>query len=262
MILEYTTLGVYFAFLLLVGTLFSKFNRNLSDFVRGGAQGSWWMVGTSTTMAGISAFTFTGNGSAAFEAGPSLLVIYFANLLGMALGGLFLGRWLRQTRALTSMDVVRQRFGTPVEQVSVLIGICLGPLSSAIQLWALAVFVSAVFGLPLVPVIIVVGLIVVTYSVTGGRWAVMATDAVQGIVLFGITLIVGILALNAIGGPSGFFTAISRPEFAGTFQFFKAADQFPEAKYSLHWAVVIFVMQLLTQANLSSAGLPLRQRWT
>ncbi|MGE9293713.1 MAG: transporter, partial [Puniceicoccales bacterium] len=94
MILEYVTLAIYLAVLLALGAYFKKFNRNLSDFVRGGGQGSWWLIGMSILMSGISAFTFTGNASAAFEGGPSLLVIYLANCAGFAMGGLFVGRWL------------------------------------------------------------------------------------------------------------------------------------------------------------------------
>ncbi|MDT8405593.1 hypothetical protein, partial [Sulfuriflexus sp.] len=79
----------------------------MSDFVRGGAQGTWWLVGTSMLMSGISAFTFTGNGSAAFDAGPTFLVIYVANCSAYLIGWLFLGAWFRQTRAYTAADVLR-----------------------------------------------------------------------------------------------------------------------------------------------------------
>ena len=79
--LEYITLGTYLIILMVVGMLFSKMNKNVSDFARGGAQGTWWMVGTSMFMGGISAFTFTGNASAAFSSGPTFLVIYLAILL-------------------------------------------------------------------------------------------------------------------------------------------------------------------------------------
>jgi Na+/proline symporter len=148
MTIEYLTLGIYFAVLLSLGVLFSRMNRNISDFIRGGARGTWWMVGTSITMAGISAFTFTGNGSAAYDGGFSLLIIYLANLLGFAAGGFFLARWYRQTRALTGADIIRGRYGTITEQFSISIGILLAPIGSAMQLWALGVFVSSVFGFP------------------------------------------------------------------------------------------------------------------
>ena len=107
MIIEYITLTVYLILLLVLGAYFSRYNKNLSDFVRGGAQGTWWIVGMSMFISGISAFTFTGNASAAYDAGPTLLVIYLANVVGFALSGLFLGRWFRQTRALTLADIIR-----------------------------------------------------------------------------------------------------------------------------------------------------------
>ena len=109
MTLEYLTLAVYLGVLLALGAYFKRFTVNLSDFVRGGGQGSWWLIGTSILMSAISAFTFTGNASAAFEGGPSLLIIYAANCAGFAFGGLFLGRWMRQTRAYTTPDVVKAR---------------------------------------------------------------------------------------------------------------------------------------------------------
>lgn len=254
MTLEYITLGIYFAVLLLVGTLFAKFNKNLSDFVRGGARGKWWIVGTSITMAGISAFTFTGNGSAAFNAGPSLLVIYAANLAGYALGGFVLARWYRQTRALTGADVVRARFGTGPEQFYAYVGVILTPLTAALQLWALAVFVSSVFNLSLHLTIIVVGIIVIVYSVSGGVWAVMATDVVQGIVLYGITLIMAVLALNHIGGIGSFFEYFSRPEFQSLGAFFKEPGEFPNNQFTIQWALVVFIMQFMGQVQLASAG--------
>jgi solute:Na+ symporter, SSS family len=252
--LEYITLGVYFGFLLLLGGVFARFNKNLSDFARGGAQLTWWMVGMSILMAGISAFTFTGNASSAFEAGPSLLVIYVANVLGFALGWLYLARRYRQTRAYTTADVIRGRFGTGAEQFGIYLGLLLGPLSSAVQLWALGVFVSSVFGFPLLGTIIAIGVITVFYSASGGAWAVIATDFVQGVVLFGITLLVGILAYVEIGGVSGFLSHLSDPRLAADFAWIKPSGQFPSDRYTWSWAFAIFAMQFIGQINLGSAG--------
>ena len=253
MTLEYATLIVYFGFLLLLGGIFARYNRNLSDFARGGAKLTWWMVGTSITMAGISAFTFTGNASAAFEAGPSLLIVYGANLLGFALGAFFLGPWYRQTRAYTGADVVRARFGTAPEQFSVYVNLFIAPFGAAIQLWALAVFVSSVFGFPLITTIVVIGVICVIYSTSGGAWAVIATDFVQGIVLFSITILLGMLALAEIGWFSGFLAAMRDPEIAGAYRLFNDPGEFPANRYTLKWAVAAFLMQALTQTSLGTS---------
>jgi solute:Na+ symporter, SSS family len=253
MTLEYLTLAVYFVFLIILGSIFARFNKNLSDFSRGGARLTWWMVGPSITMAGISAFTFTGNGSAAFEAGPSLLIIYVANLLGFFVGGVVLARWYRQSRAYTGPDVVKGRFGGAAEQFQVYAGLLTGPFSAAVQLWALAIFVSTVFGFPLGLTILAVGGITIFYSASGGSWAVIATDFVQAIVLYGITLLAGFLAWQAVGGFSGFFAQIEAQELERTFSFIKEAGEYPSNRYTWGWAAVIFMMQLIGQVQLTSA---------
>ncbi|WP_309383127.1 sodium:solute symporter family transporter [Cerasicoccus frondis] len=252
--IEYITLVVYLGVLLLLGGLFARFNKNLSDFVRGGAQGTWWMVGTSMLMSGISAFTFTGNAAAAYEGGPSLLIIYVANCLGFAIGGLFLGKWFRQTRAYTTADVVRTRFGTAVEQFSAISGVFLGPFGAAIQLYALSLFASTVLQIDLVPVLIAIGVIVTFYSTTGGKWAVMATDFVQALVMYSITLLVCFLALRAVGGFSGFIEYFSDPRVAEDYRFINDAGQFPGDRFTYQWAVVVFFMQIYSQISMSAAG--------
>ncbi|WPJ97099.1 hypothetical protein SH580_05185 [Coraliomargarita algicola] len=254
MLTEYITLGVYLAVLLALGAYFKKFTNNLSDFVRGGAQGRWWLIGTSILMSAISAFTFTGNASAAFEGGPSLLVIYIANCAGFACGGLFLGRWMRQTRAYTSADVVRKRFGVPVEQFNAYFGVVMYPITAAIQLYALSLFASTVLGLPLIPILITIAIIVTFYSTSGGKWAVMATDFVQAMVMISITLLVCFLSLRAIGGFSEFFSYFKDPRFAEDFKFIKDAGTFDGDRYTLKWAIVIFFIQVNAQISLSSAG--------
>lgn len=253
MTIEYITILVYFVILLALGMIFSRFNKNLSDFARGGTQGTWWMVGTSMLMGGISAFTFTGNASAAFEAGPSLLIVYGANILGLVFGWLLLGRWFRQTRAYTGADVVRDRFGTPTEQFSAYVGIILGPLNAATQLFALSIFISSVFGISLPLCIIAIGFIVLFYSSSGGMWAVMATDVVQGIILFSITILVAFLAIKEIGGVGEFFSYFSHPDIVEDFKFVKAPGAFSGNKFTVHWMIVIFIMQFINFIHLGTS---------
>ncbi|MDP0501853.1 MAG: hypothetical protein Q7P63_17300 [Verrucomicrobiota bacterium JB022] len=245
MIAEYATLAIYFVVLIILGAVLSRQNKNLSDYVRGGAQGVWWLIGTSMLMSGISAFTFTGNSSAAFEAGPTMLAIYFANCCGFFVCWLWVGARFRNTRAYTIVDIVRSRYGTVVEQFTVYAGLLTLPLSAAIQLWALAVFTSSIFQLPLEPTIVAIGAVVVFYSTSGGRWAVMATDFVQGLVLVPITLLIAFLALKEIGGVGAFLGYFNDPRFAADFTWAKEPGAFPDNKFTWEWIIVIFLMQFI-----------------
>ncbi|MGF1450587.1 MAG: sodium:solute symporter [Opitutales bacterium] len=254
MTIEYLVLGVYLALVLVLGGIFSKFTRSLSDFVRGGAQGTWWMIGMSMFIAGISAFTFTGNASAVFEAGPTPLIIYAGNSLAFIVCGLGLAAWLRQTRAYTVADVIRERFGVTVEQVSAYFGLFIVPVSGSIQLWALANFAGSTFDFPLEATIIVIGLFVMIYSTSGGKWAVVATDFVQGLIMMAITVVVMILSLNDIGGIGGFFEGISRPDIAEDYRFVKEPGAFEANKFSLLWIIVIFFNTMHYQVSLTASG--------
>ncbi|MBC2595276.1 hypothetical protein H5P28_13490 [Ruficoccus amylovorans] len=254
MTIEYVTLGLYFLMLIGLGVALSRLNKNVSDFVRGGAQATWWLAGASMLMAGISAFTFTGNASAAFEAGPSMMTIYIANCVAYAISALFLGAWLRQTRAYTVVDVIRARFGLSAEQFSGYTMLMLNPIAAAIQLWALAVFASSVFGFALGETIVGIGIIVIIYSTIGGRWAIMATDFAQSLILLAVTILVAVLALAKIGGVSEFLSYFSDPRFAQDFRFVKEAGQFPGDRFTLKWIIVIFFMQLYVQINMNNAS--------
>jgi Na+/proline symporter len=254
MTIEYTTLGLYFVVLLVMGYSFSKLTLNMSDFVRGGARGTWWLVGSSMVMGGISAFTFTGNASAAFDAGPTFLIIYVANCVAYLIGWLFLAAWLRQSRAYTHADLLRARFGTAVEQFSAYSSVLLAPVGSAIQLWALATFSSAVFGFSLLTTIVVIGIVVVAYSTFGGRWAVMATDFVQGVVMMVITVLVAVLTYVKIGGLSEFLGYFSDPRFAEDFQLVKEPGQFSSDRFTMKWIIVVFFMTIYHQVSLVTAS--------
>ena len=254
MTIDYITLGVYFVFLIIIGGVFAKFNKNLSDFVRGGGRITWWMAGTSVTMAGISAFTFTGNGSAAYTAGPTLLAIYAGNLVAALVGALFIAPWARQTRAYTVQDIVRARFGTFVEQFGIYLSVPMAPIGAAVTLYALAVFVSTTFGLPMEGTILVIGAIVVFYAVSGGSYAIMATDFVQGVVLYVMTILLAILALIKIGGVGEFFSYWSMPEFADSFKFVKEPGEYPGDKFSWSWIITVFFMQAIAGMSLGSMG--------
>lgn len=252
-LLEYITIGVYLLFLLGISIYISRINRSISDFVRGGGQAAWWLVGSSAFMSSISAYTFTVNGGLAYLAGPSAMIIYIAIACGLVISAIYIGPWIRQTDAVTFADIVRRRFGPEVEQFWVYFSVLVAPLQSAVFLWALSVFCSSVFGFPLLGTILVLGSVVLFYSCTGGRWAVMATDFLQGIVLVPITILIAVLCLIEIGGIGSFLDYMGKPEFASDFKFVNGEGEFGGGKFTLAWIFAMFTMVFLKETNFEKA---------
>lgn len=218
MIVEYIVIAGYLAFLVLMGLVFRSFNSNVSDYFRSGCKATWWLVGASAFMGVFSAWTFTGAAGSAFESGWSILIIFLGNVVAFGVHALMLAPWFRQLRAVTAPEVIKKRFGPGTQQVYAWLYAVLGMLQAAVWLWSLSVFIAAVFdwntvaqslGMTEVQFIIaVVGLVVLTYSVSGGSWAVMATDVIQSVVLIPLTILVAFLCIIEIGGISNLFSGI------------------------------------------------------
>lgn len=252
--IEYLTIAIYLLFLLGMGFAFRSMNRNIDDYVRGGAQGTWWLVGSSIVMSGISAFTFTGNAGAAFQGGFSQLIIYLAQVAAFLLSALFLAPWFRQTRVLTGPDIYRNRYGPEVEQFISYLAFVSGIVTASLWLWGLATFCSAVFQIPIHFTILAIGAVTLLYSTTGGRWAVLATDFIQSLILFPLSILLAILCLRQIGGFGGLFEAMHAPEVERELRFFKAADTFPDGKFGIEWMIMTFLLIFFQSISFSSAG--------
>jgi len=252
--LEYAIIAVYLVFMLVMGAAFHSMNRNVSDYFRSGCQGTWWLVGTSIFMSGISAITFTSNAGVAYAAGLSYLVIYAGTVAGLVLNWLFLAGWFRQLRAITFPEVVRQRYGPATQQIYAYVGLVMFLLGASMQLWALALFSGAMFGLDIITVILLLGLVVTVYAATGGSWAMMATEFVQGLILVPVTVLVAILCLTKVGGIGGLLSLVSQQGLEANFALFKGGSTFPGGNYAAMWIVAMLVFQIKTQCSLSSAA--------
>src|SRR6185369_1472855 len=157
---DYLVIAFYFVFLAIIGVICRKFIANTSDYFRGGGKMLWWMAGCTAFVAQFSAWTFTGAASKAYQDGPVIMVLYFANALGFFINYLFFAPRFRQMRVVTSIQAIRARFGKGNEQFFTWVQLPIGVLYAGIWLSGLSIFVSAAFGISLYTTILVTGLVV------------------------------------------------------------------------------------------------------
>lgn len=251
-IIEYVVIVAYFVMLIAVGLVMRKLNTNESDYFRNGCKGTWWLVGSSAFMVSFSAWTFTGAAGVAFESGWSILLIYFANALGFFMNFLFLAPWFRQLRATTAPEMIGLRFGTGTKQFYAWFAVISRLFYSALHLYGLAIFSSSVFGLPINTVIVVIGCVVLFYSLIGGSWAVMATDFLQSLILIPITVLICILCLKQIGGFGELIGAIDSQQLSSDFSMVNKPGHFPANKFTIVWAVALFLKNMISHNTLRS----------
>jgi Na+/proline symporter len=243
---DYLVIAFYFAFMAGIGYVCRRFISNTSDYFRGGGKMLWWMAGTTAFMCQFSAWTFTGAASKAYEDGPLIMVLFFANALGFFLNAVFFAPRFRQMRLVTSLQGVRARFGKGSEQFFTWVQLPLGILYAAIWLNGLSVFISAAFGVSLSTTIIVVGLVVLIMAVIGGSWAVAAGDFMQMLILMPVTVVAAFLAIHHVGGWGSFIDNLPRHHFN-----WSEASRMPLLQL---WIVAILIKQFISTNNMLEAS--------
>ena len=243
--IEYTVVGLYLILMIIVGYAFRSRNQSSDDYFRAGARGTWWLVGSSALMSAISAGVFTGVGGSMFEAGIAPMASNLGILLGHIVLWLGVAALFRQARTITSPEMMRERFGPVTQQFYAYLNMMMMPVFGGFQVYALAIFTSAVFFVPIHITIIVVGTAVGIYSVTGGKWAVMATDFLQSLTMIPVVILVAVVSVIKLGGPVDVFNKISN---SGGFQAIYPSGTYPDDYYTGGWfamiALIAFVNQL------------------
>ena len=214
-------LGVYLLLMVSIGIICRKASANISDYVRMGNKGTWWLIGMSIFMQAVSAITFTANCGVAYLAGWSALWTSLGGIVGLLVHGFFLAGWMRKTRAVTPADTIRRRFGPTMEQIFVWIGTAASMLWGGVFLLGLATFISAAFNLPVEIVILFAGIVVIFYAVSGGSWSVMIADNLNAIIMVPICIALAVLALKEVGWLGGLLAAIEERGLTGDFKLIK-----------------------------------------
>ncbi|TEW53099.1 transporter [Psychromonas sp. RZ22] len=184
----------YFAFLIAIGWMFRSFSTSTSDYFRGGGKMLWWMVGATAFMTQFSAWTFTGAAGKAFTDGFAVVILFLANAFGYFMNWAYFAPKFRQLRVVTAIEAIQKRFGRTSEQFFTWGSMPDSIISAGIWLNGLAIFVAAVFNIPMETTIVATGLVLLVMSVTGGSWAVVASDFVQMLVIMAVTITCAIAA--------------------------------------------------------------------
>ncbi|WP_261818114.1 sodium:solute symporter family protein [Vibrio gallicus] len=238
--------GIYFLFLIAIGWMFRTFTSTTSDYFRGGGSMLWWMVGATAFMTQFSAWTFTGAAGKAYSDGFAVAVIFLANAFGYFMNYAYFAPKFRQLRVVTVIEAIRMRFGKVNEQVFTWSGMPNSVVSAGVWLNALAIIASGIFGFDMNTTIIATGLVVLVMSVTGGSWAVIASDFMQMVIIMAVTITCAVVAIMQGGGVGEIITNFPTDEGAS----FVSGNNLNYLSIFGIWAFFIFVKQFSITNNM------------
>ena len=204
-LLDFITIAVFAAGVVIMGLSFSGKSRNMKSFFAAGGAVPWPMSGLSLFMGFFSAGTFVVWGSIAYTSGwVSVSIQWTMALAGLAVGAFIAPRW-HKTGALTAAEYITHRLGTCTQKVYTYLFLFVSLFTTAAFLYPVAKIVEVSTGLPLNACILLLGCFCILYVTVGGLWAVMSTDVLQFVILTTAVLIVVPLSFERIEGVTEFF---------------------------------------------------------
>ena len=167
-------------------------HHSASDYLRGGGDLKWGTIGLSVMATQASAITFLSTPGQGYEGGLAFVQNYLGLPIAMiVICAVFIPIYYR-LKVTTAYEFLGQRFDQKTRLLAAGLFLVQRGLAAGITIYAPAIIVSSVFYWPLQPTILLTGILVILYTVTGGTRTVSLTQKYQMlIILIGMTIAFG-----------------------------------------------------------------------
>ncbi len=191
--LNFTVLSLYLLAMLAIGVRLARRQRTTEDYFLGGRRLPWLAVAMSMYASVTSAMTFLGLPGMAYKANTALIAVSVMSPVVAPILIFLFYPFYRRLGVTTSYEYVARRFG-PAARTAVSVLFLLARLGwLGMVVYAPAMALSVVSGMPLWAAILLMGLLATAYTMLGGLSAVVWTDVAQFVIMIG-----GAIALAAL----------------------------------------------------------------
>src|SRR6056297_874048 len=178
-LLDWIILGSTLLFIVAYGVWKTRGNNNVDDYVRGGDNVKWWTIGLSVMATQASAITFLSTPGQAFHDGMGFVQFYFGLPLAMIVICLVFIPIYKKLKVFTAYEMLEGRFDLKTRTLTALLFLVQRGLAAGITIFAPSIILSAVLGWDLKTLNIIIGVLVIIYTVSGGTKAVSMTQKQQ-----------------------------------------------------------------------------------
>jgi len=190
--LDWVVLLATTAFIVIWGIWRYRGNKSMAGYLKG-EDLSWPTIGLSVMATQASAITFLSLPGQAYEDGMRFVQFYFGLPLAMVVIAVVFVPIYYKLKVYTAYEYLEGRFDVRVRLLAAGLFLISRGLATGISIYAPAILLSSIFGWPLEATSLVVGLMVILYTVIGGSKAVSQTQKQQMLVI-----LVGLVAAGFV----------------------------------------------------------------
>jgi SSS family solute:Na+ symporter len=215
---------IYFLAMLAIGVVSQRKTRQADDFFVAGRKGSSLFITGSLLATIIGGSATVGMAGLGFEQGLTGAWWLLAGSIGLICLGLFFARKVRSLALYTLPELVEKQYdrrmalATSILIVVAWIGVTAAQIIAAGKILSILGMGGPVFWM------IIFSLVFIAYTALGGQYAIIRTDALQAVIIFGGIFGGLALLLSRLGGwdglqgslSPGYFAFPLSPRFGGT----------------------------------------------
>ena len=176
------------------GTIKTRGAVTANEYIKAGNSAKWWTIGLSVMATQASAITFLSTPGQAYNDGLGFVQFYFGIPIAIVVVCTVFIPIYHKLKVYTAYEFLESRFDLKTRSLTALLFLIQRSLSAGITIFAPAIILSTVLGWDLLTLNIIIGSLVIIYTVSGGTKAVNYTQKYQmGIILFGLITVLYII---------------------------------------------------------------------
>jgi SSS family solute:Na+ symporter len=177
--LDYVVICAYLGAIIAFGSWFARFQKTTRDYFLTGRTVPWWAICFTIVATETSTLSFIGVPASAYAGNFTFLQLAFGYVIGRVIvSALFIPAYFRGD-LFTSYELLHRRFGAAVTSAAAGIFLVTRSLADGVRLFATALVIAVVTGVPVAWTVLVLGTAMIVYTARGGVSAVIWTDVVQ-----------------------------------------------------------------------------------
>lgn len=214
-LIDWTILLSTLLFIVGYGVWKTRGAQNITDYVLGGKEANWVTIGLSVMATQASAITFLSTPGQAYHDGMGFVQFYFGLPLAMVVIILVFIPLYDRLKVQTAYEFLENRFNAETRTLTAVLFLIQRGLSAGITIYAPAIILSAVLGWPLKLLVVVIGGLVILYTVSGGTKAVNVTHKQQMFVIMGGMFVAFYMIISGLPSQVSFNDAVTIAEQSG-----------------------------------------------
>lgn len=208
--IDWIILCVTLAGIVFYGIYKSRTSKNLEGYFLSNRSLPWYLVLLSIMGTQASAITFLTGPGQAYSDGMRFVQYYFGLPLAMIVISIFFVPVFTRLKVYTAYEFLEDRFDLKTRTLTSFLFLLSRGLSTGISIFAPSIVLSTLMGWNIYYTNLVMGGILIIYTMSGGAKAVAHTQKLQMIIVFVTLFIVGYLAVKLLPDAIGFTEALHK----------------------------------------------------